>query len=504
LNPELYQSDWFVQGQAEHFNVRTGFVFLLRALCIVFPPWMAVGLVYLVSWFGSAAAVFRLADQLTGDPLAARAAVPLVLVLTPFWTLGGNDLVHSILVPSMAAWALGLWGVVQYFEKRLLRSALLLGLATGAQALVGLHLAALLGVHLLLLQRISPAESAQSWNLLLTFGSVFLVAAAPTLGPLLMQQFHGSVAETASESPSLFYIMAAFRSPHHYLFHSFDPVRSLRFFTLLAGGLGATVYLDRVNSRFQGRTILAFTSIAGLFCLIGYLGTEIWPLLPITKLQLFKMTVPVKVMMLVALAALLTKTAPDVLTETLERWLTRYPLLAALVGVTFLSMLIYLQPARMDSKIYPFNYRQEDPVEAHAWVRNRTEADALFAIPPSWSSFRSHAQRAILVNHKAFPFGDEDIRKWYERLLAFAPIDLPARSTPDLQAHLDSAYHALTASALDSLVRKYAVDYVVRTEPITPPDARFNTIFEHNGVYIYATGKRHPTAGADARSADRP
>jgi hypothetical protein len=120
-----------------------------------------------------------------------------------------------------------------------------------------------------------------------------------------------------------------------------------------------------------------------------------------------------------------------------------------------------------------------------AWARTRTPVDAVFAIPPSWSGFRSHAHRAVAINFKAFPYRDRTAPVWFERLLDWAPIDLPARGRPDLQARLDSAYGALPAPALARLARRYGVAYVVRGTPLAPASPAFSLAFASGPWTVY-------------------
>ena len=148
LDPTLFAQDWFVLTQASTFGIRTYFVLLLQGLSLVVPAWLAVLVLYVSAWLLTAGAVYALGHAFTRNRLAAAAAVVLALVLTPQWTLGGNDLAHSMLVPSMVGWGLGLWGLVFFLRYRPGQAALLLGTATWMQPLVGLQLAGLLGLML--------------------------------------------------------------------------------------------------------------------------------------------------------------------------------------------------------------------------------------------------------------------------------------------------------------------------------------------------------------------
>ena len=51
-------------------------------------------------------------------------------------------------------------------------------------------------------------------------------------------------------------------------------------------------------------------------------------------------------------------------------------------------------------------------------ARSRTEPDALFLVPWRWQRWRILAQRAVVVDWKAFPFREEGMREWHRRYLA--------------------------------------------------------------------------------------
>ncbi|MDX1546877.1 MAG: DUF6798 domain-containing protein, partial [Rhodothermales bacterium] len=105
------------------------------------------------------------------------------------------------------------------------------------------------------------------------------------------------------------------------------------------------------------------------------------------------------------------------------------------------------------------------------WARTQTPAGAVFAVPPSWSGFRSHARRAVVVDFKAFPFQPEQIPVWFERLADLAPISLPERADPRLQATLDDAFLRRAPEALARAASRYGIDYVVRhrSAPLAHP-----------------------------------
>ena len=180
LDNRLFVNDWFVQTQLLSFSIRTYFVYLLYIPASLFSPFASTTLVYILSWFGIASGLFILARRISKNRLAAILSTGIVLLATPFWTLGGNDLVHTMLVPSMTAWALAVWGLAMFFKSRLVLAALLLGISTLFQALVGLQLFivlfAVIGLEFMYGKRAKPDLPRDFFKLV---GPFFLCASPP-------------------------------------------------------------------------------------------------------------------------------------------------------------------------------------------------------------------------------------------------------------------------------------------------------------------------------------
>ena len=52
----------------------------------------------------------------------------------------------------------------------------------------------------------------------------------------------------------------------------------------------------------------------------------------------------------------------------------------------------------------------------YEWIQGNTPNDAIFIIPPTMEDFRLRANRAIVVDWKAFPFKDSAIIEWRDRI----------------------------------------------------------------------------------------
>ena len=456
MDPSLFVNDWFVQSQEAAFSVRTYFTWLLHGVALAVPLPLAVFFLYVASWGGIAHGVFRIAVRLSGHRLAGFFAVPVVLLATPQWTLGGNDFAHSMLAPSMTAWAIGLQGLVAAWEDRRVAAGVWIGLAAWMQALVGLHLA-LLGTIVLWL---APGRSIPD---VVRFIGVFALCAAPALGPLFYQQF------TAEGMPGvdLYYIMARFRIPHHYLFESFSERSQVRFAVLVAGGLAGWYLARRFVDPDRWRQVAGVLAAILVIAIGAYVATEPMQVLAVAKLQLFMLTVPAKLLLVIGMVSAFAWRAPERVARVMQRLVEGSTWQAGVLGLMLVGAGC-LHLAGIDTlsrRIYPLSQHGSPRAAMEDWVSASTPVDAVFATPPSLSSFRAGARRAIVVNHKAFPYRDADIAVWFKRVIDMAPLSLPDRTDATLMAQLDEAFDALTPAELAERAERYGFVYAVRTTP---------------------------------------
>lgn len=466
LDPGLFTQDWFVSTQLSEFSVRTYFVWLLNTFAVILPVWFTTLLLYIVVWLFIAGAVYKLAFFFTGDQLAGVASVFVALVFTPIWTLGGNDLVHSMLVASMVAWALSLWAIYHYLRSRFLIAPVLLGVACWMQALVGLHIALLL-VALRTIRWIRGEPGPHNLGGILVFGALFLLWSSPSIGPIVYQQLLARP-EPIVDGPSLFYILAEFRLPHHYLPGSFYSGSYFRFGLLALLGLGSLLSVRHRRGIQRLDFILRSLLLIALLCLLSAVFTELVPVLMVAKLQLFKMTVLAKLFFVILICGAVTFWLPDAIRQPIRSILLkpRWGLAVMVLVSIGLITAVVKTDGFLHERVGPF-HRAEEPIgQVQSWVKRNTPTASIFAVPPSYSSFRSETHRTIVINYKAIPFEDEQMIVWFDRLLDIAPIELPERGGQETMAQLDSAYARLSAADLRRLSDQYGFEYVVRPSPI--------------------------------------
>ncbi|MDE2957573.1 MAG: hypothetical protein OXU68_11295 [Bacteroidota bacterium] len=473
LDPTLFANDWLVGIQTAQFGPRTLFVWMTWLPARLIGPEATFAILYCLSWWGTASALYSLSLQLTRERLAAAVAVLLALIFSPKFTLGGNDLVTWILTPSVAAWPFALWGLIFFVRGRMLQCAVCLGAATWMQALVGLQPALLLGLLLMWRRGII---NRRLWTLV----GVYTACALPALGPLVWLQLTGN---TPADGYSLFYVLAEFRAPHHYLFTSFTVISALGFMLLLAVGL---VYFSQLPEAHKPMVKRLLLLIAGL-CLASLLLTEVWPVDFVMKLQLFKLTVIAKVLLIICVANGAAALILAAARHHVEAFFNHghYVLGATLLLV---ATLVLVSPDALGLRPGPVTGDSPAEEQIADWARTSTDKDALFAVLPQWAGFRSKSHRAIVVNFKAIPFHPPEMAEWFRRLLDVAPIDPPKRGGLAIMPVLDGGFLALTDDEVHRLAERYDFQYIVRPHKEAPDG--FEMVYAAGDLAVWAVVPR--------------
>lgn len=475
LDPTLFTTDPYLLGEDDAFSVRFVFIGVLRALCVVLPPPVAVFALTAASWLGLSWAGMRLAVALGADRMAAGLAV-LLTIATVYWTPGSNVILSRTLVPESLAWTPVLLAVAAFARGGVYRAAAWLGAAAWLQPLIGLQVGLLLG--LVGLWRMADGDPARALRQSLGFGALFFAVASPILVPTLLTQ---SGTAPPDDGLSTFYVTAWLRQAHHYLLFSQDPGTLVRFAIVITAGVCAGVVLRRrqwhETDRFLTRALVVIAALVALYVV----GTEGLESLTVAKMQFFRLTVLAKLLLLIWVARALTEGGGSALAALPPRWRSASPVagwglalaaLAVTVGMTLAGV------GRPASVWRPGQHRQTDVYRAERWISQNTPRDAVFLVPPGTTSFRSHALRSVAVNFKPTTFRDDAMHVWLQRLRTVAPAPLPPRSggraaLRQWREALDPAYHATAEWA--ALAETFGADFALvdldqtPTPPAGPP-----------------------------------
>jgi hypothetical protein len=93
------------------------------------------------------------------------------------------------------------------------------------------------------------------------------------------------------------------------------------------------------------------------------------------------------------------------------------------------------------------------------YAKNNTPEDSVFLTPADWGEFRLLAKRAIVIDFKAFPFSDEGIKGWYERITNC--YGQPRVTGFNAIRELNALYMGIDDEKLSDLQKTYGFTHVV-------------------------------------------
>ena len=100
-----------------------------------------------------------------------------------------------------------------------------------------------------------------------------------------------------------------------------------------------------------------------------------------------------------------------------------------------------------------------EEVDLANWVRLHTPKNAIFLVNPSLGEFRITAERAIVVDFIAFPFQDQAMAEWQQRI--FDCYGVPKAKGFDAVPQMRDKFTKITDKKLAALRVKYGFDYAV-------------------------------------------
>jgi len=493
LDSAVLGNDWFVNAQLEGFSIRLPLVMVLKPLATLFSPSAAVLIVYICAFILVVTAVHLLVRFLFESDLVAVFATITGLGITKLWTLGGNDILTTMLVPSMVAWASALWALLAAVRGRPVRSGVLCGIAILMQPLIGIHMTLLCSVIVfaeLFGERPYPGNKKYLLQALQIPAVAFVIGAA-VIVPVFLDQYNQPLS-----AESLF-IFTSVRAPHHFIPGSFNQVMTWRFFLLAVTGVVALFSFSPHNR--TRRIMLAALFVTGLLLMTAYLNVSYLHITTLTKLQLFKFSVVGKLLLVMIISeTVMNRLLPDQLRKRLSVWLTGarvWQISATAVLILIASAWTY---APLTARNLPAVSRAVSPdAELYAWIQKQSHLDDVFAVPPDHSGFAYYARRAQYVNFKAFPYHENDIQEWYRRIRTLASLSGTSFSESgmflsDLNGvsglkELVELYEHANDFSLYEFARREGIQYILRRTPVESSGThqQIKRVFQNRQWHLY-------------------
>ena len=469
IDESFLVNDWFI-NQNINFSPRFFYSLLMGNFSSIFGLPLTFLFIFFISSFITAYAIYLLSNAIFN-----KKVVSLVVVFVVFFcgkiSLGGNWIVGQLLVPSRIAMFLIVLSLYYHLINKSKTSFFLLGLATIIHPLLGCLIVTIIFISNIFSKIQDKTNFIKTTLSLiiyyLPFGFIGLLPVILNSSSMIDHQ--------------IFETITYIRHPHHYCPFSFPLSHYLKFFGLLLI-FGITLYFNNFpENREVHKKIVIIILLISIYCVIGTIFVEIFPVLFIGKLQLFRLT-PIITLFLYIYILHFIYSITHVHTDLLINKLNSNKLIKELrnsqnkqvLSVILIIASLIFNIALIANVSYFPEYKNN---EIYMWIENNTENESIFLIPPKIEDFRMGAKRAIVVDWKAFPFNDKSVLEWRERVYEVS--NSPNTLNPN---SVEKGYNSLNEEKILSLSEKYKFNYILMEKN---KNLRFNEIYSDDEFRIY-------------------
>lgn len=385
--------------------------------------------------------LMKIALQFTNDKLAVYLSPILVFFIFFRFTIGGNYIQDTMLIPGTISVPFALAGIWLYLKNRFALSFLILGLGTLFQPLVTMQVSMILCT----VSIISIKD-----NLKKLIGAIFayLIPATFMLGPIMYRQF---ILEVNYDKQLYYDILYQFRNHLHYIPSLFPKSDYIKFGLLITAGFVSLrlIKLKKLNM------LISIITVILIGCLVYWFMLEIVHIETIGKLQWFKTTIWASALACIALAMLITKPLNPIGKlfnwEKVIGWMSFMASLLLLFVITN-SNLLPLE--KLQGKYYIGNYRKSDLTQLHEWISQNLPENTVVLCSPENTSFSCEAKRNQVIQYQAIIHEPFYMLPWYERFIEVYGVDLRNADRLDMRKQAAELYTIRNYKS-----DKYHIDY---------------------------------------------
>ncbi len=387
-HPGTYADDQYVSSYLKaKVNERTVFHFLFRHLgyqhpWIVFIWHIILGSSLLLAWLK----ITSLGIRHKGYQYVAVASIFIIGYHT---SVGSNELYYNMVIPSLAAKAIGSWAIYYWLKQKYIWWIALLAIAGFLQPLVGLQLFLLTFLATIIYYLHHRKTKEIPWKIL----SLYFLFTIPWI--YLLSQHNGGTTQ-----PDRFMDIMEFRLAHHFFPGSFGWIHLMVF-----------VVFALFTIRFYKQRLKWFMLTIVLGCIAYTIGVEVYgqPLALYT--QWWKTTIWLEAFAFIAAAVTLEKSWSS------PKLFTKYSMVIPFVILILVST--YRLSGWFGEKpeyMLPWTTVKSDAVDISEKAAALTPENAVFIVPVDFTAFRWYAKRSMYVDYKALFHQEEFLLEWSKRI----------------------------------------------------------------------------------------
>jgi hypothetical protein len=479
MNNNYLINDWYVNSGRD-FGPRTIFAWYMAQTAKVISLPGTFFLHYLLYIFLIIYSSFRLSYLLFKNKFIALITSLTILFGTSI-TLGGNILVSNDFSAPQLPLGLSLLGIVLIIEKKYLLSAVIFAITSYLHPHFGFEGAVLFyGITIIIMIK----SKGKIQNLITrTFLPYFLF----TL-PVIVLYTKEVLSNSVSGIDKL-NILAYMRNSHHYVPSTWTIYNYVQFIVFLSIFVLIIIFFKKRFKSFLLNFFLLSTLVIIILCFLGFFFTEIYPLYFITALQPFRLTlylywIGIIIIIGTSLSLALEKKyiysplllIPIFISNLRPPNLTSKTHFLAFLIACFLIIFFYKIPKKIFilfllayyslfryHDIFNFSsyiYFPTEETNLALWAKANTPPDSVFLIPPKFEKFRLIANRAIVVDWKAFPFQEKAMLEWAKRICTIGNIPNCNFRYITMQKVIDG-YYEEKAEQILKLRQKYNFNYFI-------------------------------------------
>ena len=543
IDSSFLKNDWFVNSY-ENFNVRFYFVHFMALLSKVIGLETAYHLVYVLALFFSLLTVYKIAVLLTKNKTTSLIAL-LAGAITASTVFGSYDLIKEILVPATLSTPFALFSVYYLIKEKYYLSAVFGGLATIFHINVWVHLALLIGFYILIFSRdlkklvftgliffafgslnlvpsvmqvIAGGSGMSSPEFIRIIGFVrhpghtylftewgkrdIVISATYLLLVIIsfIRVYMGKLIEKKSLNVTLLFMILPFVfSIIGMIFTYLIPMkfivqmqflRSMVFFKLFGGVIIAAYLADNLNkSEYAYEKLLPGSLIASQ----SFIFFPVIALAYIGYFEFAKKWVCRRKKDFVNAAIFCVLVLGSFVLYYFGGYYTEFILFVILTGLVYLvyragvdrRKIVVLAFIGLLGVLFLVNHGLSKDVneyeKLYSWIKMNTDKESLFLIPPNIASFRLEAERAVIVDYKAFPFNDKDLKEWISRIKDVTN-NVEFKHRGQRYAEIKKGYATLTKEKVLRLKERYNLDYAVFYKP---SNLGFKVVYEDDLFVVY-------------------